>query len=375
MLYAPTATLERPLPTSTAKEVPAEALDRGPPQRVLIVADGFLLAYRALRTAADLGADVYVLGSPRAAGLARSRFCGRFLPSGVDIDGEFNSGLADAINRATRAHGIDLIIAGDAPATRSVIAIRDLLEAPCFPMPGLETFDRLNDKARFKQVCEELAVPHPPTVTCHDGRDLKAVVRSAGLKFPIIIKPVDRSGGEGIVRLLSEHDVESLTEVPGERFVVQEFIDGEDMGACVYCEDGTIRSFFGQSYHDGIYRTFRDDGLRAHVEKLVSALALSGIFNFDIIRRPDGRPVFLECNPRVYFKIMMSMFAGVNMFAHGKPWRRDWERDAEFIPREVVMPRGLLLAPWRFNVSAARAVSALVGDPVPYFRERLRLET
>src|SRR5262249_22355252 len=135
----------------------------GRPLTVLVLATRFKLAYRVLRCAAAAGAHVLVLGEPRARGLASSRFCAAFEPTLSRLDGGFEPALATEIDRHCAERGVDWVIAGAAPATRSLTAVRHPRRTPCFPMPELETFALLNDKWRFADLCAELGVAHPPT--------------------------------------------------------------------------------------------------------------------------------------------------------------------------------------------------------------------
>ncbi|MGH6970396.1 MAG: hypothetical protein ACREEQ_02185, partial [Caulobacteraceae bacterium] len=124
-------------------------MEGGAPRRVLMLASRFRMPYRVLRCAAAGGAETHVLGAAGSRGLARSRFCKSHTVSRSPINGQFDRRLAEEIDRLAAARSIDLVFAGDADATRSLISIAQLLDTPCFPMPSLALFDLLNDKWRF----------------------------------------------------------------------------------------------------------------------------------------------------------------------------------------------------------------------------------
>ena len=379
MLDATTVARRAALPDAVQRTAPAERLDRlsAKSRRTLVLANSFALPYRVLRCAAEMSDVVYVMGSREAAGLARSRSCDRFFPTNEAIDGRYNPRLAAAINEISSAHHIKLVVGADAEAARSLIAVRELLGTPSFPMPDLPAFDLLNDKWRFKQLCDRLGIPHPATVICPQWGDLPDAVRAGGLRYPIIAKPTNLSGGLGCLRLNSESDAKEQPSFSYSPIIVQEFIEGPNIAACLYCERGRILSFFAQSYQEGVYKIFLDDQLRSFADRIVSTLHLDGILNFDIVCRPNGDPAFLECTPRVYFKIMMSMLAGVNLLAAGAPWRGGRECPSDITPAEVVMPRGFalrLLTPWKLNPGAGAALRYLLTDPVPLVLERTGLE-
>ena len=49
---------------------------------------------------------------------------------------------------------------------------------------------------------------------------------------------------------------------------------------------------------------------------------LEGVYNFDMILAPDGCIYYLECNPRFFYKINLSMIAGINFVEFGLPGER-----------------------------------------------------
>jgi hypothetical protein len=82
-----------------------------------------------------------------------SRYCRRFFLSDCIIHGDRDESLALEINHLVRELGITMVLPGDAPSTRALIASRDLIDVPCLPLPTLDQFDALNDKWEFAQLC------------------------------------------------------------------------------------------------------------------------------------------------------------------------------------------------------------------------------
>ena len=143
------------------------------PIRLLMVATLFAMPYRVMRCAQASGAEVYVLGNEGAWLLRFSRYCRRFFLTESIIHGDRDEALALEINHVVREFGITMVMPGDAPSTRALIACRDLIEAPCFPLPSLEQFDALNNKWAFAQLCEDLGIRIPsdtPSARCCDAR-------------------------------------------------------------------------------------------------------------------------------------------------------------------------------------------------------------
>src|SRR5208337_3296535 len=85
----------------------------------------------------------------------------------------------------------DRLLAGDIPATRSLIAIRDRVQAACFPMPDLESFDRLNDKWQFYRLCLSLGIRTPNTRLFADVAALQASLEGSKPSRAQIVKPLN----------------------------------------------------------------------------------------------------------------------------------------------------------------------------------------
>jgi len=361
------------LPCEPAVEAGRAAF--APPRRVLMVSALYGMPYRVLRCAAATGAEVFVLGGPAARGLAYSRFCKRFEEASVPIDGLGREDLLHAINRQVEALGVDCVVPGDPPSTRSLIVLRDRIRARVFPSPNLETFDLLNDKARFHRYCASAGVPTPRTWLFECTRSLRDAIAAGTLPAKTIAKPLSRSGGEGCVVLDGQAARSRLAEIDYAPIVVQEFIEGEDVCASVFCSKGDVIAFVAYQFGRDIYRTLAAPRIRSEIEKLLRPLDVEGVFGFDLRRDRKGRIYFVECNPRVTFRIAMSMLAGVNFIALGTNGAPCEAIDSAG-PRERTVrgPKALLVAlarPWRIEQESLRALRFTLADPVPYLREEL----
>ena len=342
---------------------------------VLVVAAMFRTPYRALRCAHAAGANIYVMGTKEAEGLKSSRYCKTFIPSDRPITGNYDEELAGLINQHLANHSIDIVLAGDTPSTRSLIAIRHLLSRPCFPMPKLEQFDRLNNKWEFYLLCNSLGIECPPSTLFENPSE----ITNNGLIKAKIAKPLNKEGGIGVLKLEPENAQMQLEKINYSPIMVQDFIEGEDIGASVFCRNGKITAFLSHSFRRYVYESFFDANIFNSISKIVEHLQLDGIFNFDMRRTSDGRIYFLECNPRVFWKMSMSMLSGINFVSFGlsNPKNDGLIRP----PQQPVMvryPKSTLLhaaiAPWKLEKSSWNVLHYLYSDPVPYFREMCGLE-
>lgn len=350
--------------------VPAPIASRRP--RVLLLCAGVMLAYRVLRCAAEVGCEVFALGPPVCAGLARSRFCRGFEPSAAPVNGAGDEALLNEINRRIAAWGVDLVVPGDAPATRSLIALKSQIAAPCFPLPDLATFDALNDKWSFYRLCVESGLRTPQAWLFRDKKDFAAFDASA-LPDKAIAKPLSESGSKGCVVIEPARRAEALAQIDYAPILVQAFVEGADIDASAFCERGAVTAFVCYSRDRSTYRTHEEPEIRRDIERLLGPLAADGVYNFDIRRDPDGRMHHIECNPRFFHSMDLSAIGGTNFVACGL----GRGQASPFRPATVRLPKALLRAlptPWRIERESWRGLRFLLADPIPYLREALFLE-
>jgi biotin carboxylase len=337
---------------------------------VLLVASLISLPYRVMRTVEATGADIVVLGGAASRGLRYSRYCRKFIPLEREVTGERDPDLARDINRAVGAHGIDMVLPADATATRALLAVKDLIDAPCFPSPSLRQFDYLNDKWHFYNLCLALGIPVPPSQLVADAAQLRAKLEAGAIALPAIAKPVNHDGGLGVLKLESDTALSQVARIDYGPVVVQNYIEGEDLSASVYCRDGRITHFIAHQLKRSTYRTVEDPRIRPALARIMAHMGTSGVYNFDMRLTPDGKLFFLECNPRFFFSMNLALAAGVNFVRQGLTGVAG--------PREpspgtaVRKPKALALAllrPWTVRRRDLGMLWHLWSDPISQLRE------
>lgn len=351
-----------------------------PSASVLLLASRFGMPYRALRAIRAAGARVFVMGTPAAAGLRRSRYCEGFEQTSLPVDGTRNEDLAVAIDEVSKKFGIAVVVAGDAAATRSLIAAKAMLRVPVFPMPELTDFDLLNNKWAFTQMCQNKHVRAPQSWLFATKDELSTFLRGRNDASSYIAKPLSMDSSKGVVRISGAAVDAALLQISYAPILLQEFIDGTDIGTSVFCKAGNIEAFIAHHYHRGRYTPIADaDNIRSDVAALLGPLKTSGIFNFDMRRTADGGIFYLECNPRIFWKISMSALSGVNFIAQGLAAMGLVPAPVQSSALSVALfPKALLLqaatAPWKLTGSSLRTMRFLYADPLPYFSEMLGFE-
>ena len=177
------------------------------------------------------------------------------------------------------------------------------------PVISEELFDRLDDKDSFYEVCEEYGLPYPKTAVFDCAEDSLDDFEIP-FDFPIFIKPVSNViyfnfEFEGKQKGYRIDTPEELREVMGriqgagypDKFVFQEYVDGDDDSMYIYsayCDRrGKVRMMSGGQIlmHDrtpeliGNYNAIggaRDDEFMAVLASFLERIGFTGICHFDV---------------------------------------------------------------------------------------------
>jgi predicted ATP-grasp superfamily ATP-dependent carboligase len=189
-------------------------------------------------------------------------------------------------------------------------------------LPEPHMFDTATNKASLADFLAVNGFPRPRTVLVTAGAPGPESL--SALTFPVLAKPPLSSGGAGIRRFenLKELDLFVADQRGGQDWVVQEFIQGSDLGVNVLCQDGQIIASTVQHaidpssvpYAAATGVEFRCDSLAMNVvRRLVEKLGWSGVANIDM--RLDVQreiPLVFEINGRYWLSLLGSLHAGVN---------------------------------------------------------------
>jgi predicted ATP-grasp superfamily ATP-dependent carboligase len=340
---------------------------------LLLCAAGPGFPYRVMRCASAAGAEVYVFGDNGIERLARSRYCKKLILTIHGFNGTYDRGLAAEIDWHVQKLGVDLVVpGGDPPSTRALGVLKPMLQAPCFPVPTPAQFDRLNNKWEFAKLCAELGIASPATQWFPDVAALSTELAGGGVPLPAMVKPVNLSGS-GVVQLDAGNMALKIAEVRSSPLILQEFIEGQDLGASIFCRNGEILVFVGFRRDSDVLRTYEDEQIRGQIGKIVKHLVLDGVLNFDMRRTPDGHIYYLECNPRLFYNMSWLMLAGINFVGLGI---NGGDGASAPVPggTEIKLPRGIaraLLKPWTLTRRDFATIEYLLADPIAILADQL----
>ena len=187
---------------------------------------------------------------------------------------------------------------------------------------SVQTFRTVWDKGSLADFLLNNQLPHPHTITSREQFEKEVL----NLQFPVLIKPRLAGGGSGIEKfadrtaLLKKIGAEPLFF---EHYIVQQYVQGQDIDCSVLCKDGKILAYTIQkglyANSPGAFQAPTAIEFLHHPEvlqvtsQLMTRLGWNGVAHVDLRRQDtDGRIVVIEVNPRFWGSLEGSLQAGVN---------------------------------------------------------------
>lgn len=181
-------------------------------------------------------------------------------------------------------------------------------------LPGhdsLETSLQLHIKDKFRNLAGTLGIPAPKSIVVKCGQDVESAL--AEMMFPLVVKPVDLTGGKGVRRVENLAEAcdavnEAFLRTRENRVVIEEFVTGSNHGySCLlkkrkvsfeFCDNELY--FLNKYMVAGAYTPSSSsqgtlNKLREYCERIAERLLLvDGILHVQYIERADGEPVIIE---------------------------------------------------------------------------------
>ena len=191
-------------------------------------------------------------------------------------------------------------------------------------LPGHDSYAtsiEIHHKDKYRALATRLEIPTPRALTIPvAGKDEIAGKESADfekaiaqLAFPIIVKPVDLTGGKGIHRATTPEEAreaykDACSRTRQDHIVVEEFVQGTNHGFSAMLVNGRVAFAFAdnEQYFVNKYMVSGANTpgtsspatlakLRDYSERIARELHLvDGILHIQYIEKPDGTPVIIE---------------------------------------------------------------------------------
>lgn len=181
-------------------------------------------------------------------------------------------------------------------------------------LPGhdnLATSLEIHHKDKYRALATRLGIPTPKAIAVHNEGEFATAVSE--LVFPIIVKPVDLTGGKGIHRAETREEAfaaykDAVSRTRQDHVVVEEFVQGSNHGFSAMLVKGKVAFAFAdnEQYFLNKYMvsgansptTTNEIGLsklRDYSERIAKELNLvDGILHIQYIEKADGTPVIIE---------------------------------------------------------------------------------
>ncbi len=181
-------------------------------------------------------------------------------------------------------------------------------------LPGYDSYETtltLNNKDRFKQFASANGITTPKAEMFTDRQRAYGYIKNAA--YPLIVKPVDRSAGNGIHKAEDPEEAawavdEAFAKSRAGRIVIEPYITGTQHGFCTFLHDQKVVAHCSNNEYSIMdpYRveidTFPADNdsevspiLIEQIEKMARLLALhDGIFHLQYIVDGTGTPQIIE---------------------------------------------------------------------------------
>jgi len=181
-------------------------------------------------------------------------------------------------------------------------------------LPGHDSYAtslEIHHKDKYRALATKLGIPTPRALVVRSAADFEAAI--AQLTFPIIVKPVDLTGGKGIHRAANADEAreaykDACSRTRQDHIVVEEFVQGSNHGFSAMLVKGKVAFAFSdnEQYYINKYMVSGANSpstssnktlamLREYSERIAQELHLvDGILHIQYIEQADGIPVIIE---------------------------------------------------------------------------------
>ena len=181
-------------------------------------------------------------------------------------------------------------------------------------LPGHDSFAtslQIHHKDKYRALATRLGIPTPQAKVVHNAQEFEDAI--ASFTYPIIVKPVDLTGGKGIHRAANAEEAraaykDATSRTREDHVVVEEFVIGTNHGFSAMLVKGKVAFAFSdnEQYFVNKYlvsgantpSTTAEAGLaklRDYSECIARELNLvDGILHIQYIERADGTPFIIE---------------------------------------------------------------------------------
>jgi carbamoyl-phosphate synthase large subunit len=201
---------------------------------------------------------------------------------------------------------------------QTALKLAEKLEKYDIPVLGtsFEALDLAEDRGRFSDLLKDLDIPYPPYAAI-DNAD-EALELCGGIGFPMLVRPSYVLGGQGMKIVINEEELEQhivnlMRDIPGNKVLIDHFLDGAiEAEADAIC-DGENVYIIGMMQHIEPAGIHSGDSysllppynlgdlvlqkMEAYTKEIAVALRTKGLINIQFAIKDDNVYI-IEANPR-----------------------------------------------------------------------------
>jgi predicted ATP-grasp superfamily ATP-dependent carboligase len=236
--------------------------------------------------------------------------------------------FVDAIARAAAELKVDAVLPGTEASLIAVSRWRDSM--PCaVGAPPPDIVELATNKEMVLSIARAAGLATPTSIV---GLPAELVGRVSEFRYPAILKPLRtrlQVGGERLAyykarRIADAQEMATALEgLPAVDWVVQPYIEGRLGAIAGVAWEGQIVCAVHQLSrriwppHVG-YSSYAETvppevDLESRVARVIEEIGWSGLFQAQLMRPRDGRPVLIDFNPRPYGSLALAVAAGANL--------------------------------------------------------------
>ncbi|MBA4342787.1 MAG: ATP-grasp domain-containing protein [Methylibium sp.] len=273
---------------------------------------------------------------------------------------------------------------------------------------------RLHSKIAFAHWARSLGIPAPETTPVASREEVLALASRP--RQGLVLKPEFSRFGTATLLQPAPRELQAVDAKPGSRWAAQAYVAGEEICLWACARDGVIvaSAAYRPAWRLGRSASFAFEALDCPgaleiAQALAADARISGQLSFDIILRPNGEAVPIECNPRAvsglhlfdgaghlaramlgdgpathvtrgltYLGPAMLLLGAVQGLRHGRmlAWARDLRRGKDALAAAgMYAPAGALLDAARFawvGLSRRRSATRQSTDDIEWNGETIR---
>jgi len=188
------------------------------------------------------------------------------------------------------------------------------------PLTKIENREILSSKLGLSNICKKYGIVTPGYINYSETHDVEAEIKK--LNFPILLKEDYSFSGMGIQYCETEADLKGAFEKVRvkENLVLQEFIQGEDIGIEALFRDGELITYNCADVLTYMYNKFSFTTRRLYyqnaeiaelLKKLGKSVGLNGFASIQYVYHPERKKYYLiEVDARVNGWMPYSRFTG-----------------------------------------------------------------